>query len=180
VVAAVAAVFLAKDRTQRGTGTANVKAPPGLKSVSLGQNRAKDFDPFGGDGEHPAEAKAVVDQDPRSTWSTEQYDGGTLNNKPGVGIYVDAKPSVVAREIEVVSPTRNWRGAIYAAPNGPPPTKLDGFKRLSSFKQDSTRTRIKLGADGKRYRYYLVWITKLPQQQRAVEIGEIRLFRLGS
>ncbi|MEA2286405.1 MAG: eukaryotic-like serine/threonine-protein kinase [Solirubrobacteraceae bacterium] len=180
VMAAVAAVFLAKDRTQRGTGTANVKAPPGLKSVSLGQNRAKDFDPFGGDGEHPGEAKAVVDQDPRSTWSTEQYDGGTLNNKPGVGIYVDAKPSVVAREVEVVSPTRNWSGAIYAAPNGPPPTKLDGFKRLSSFQQDSTRTRIKLGGGGRRYRYYLVWITKLPQQQRAVEIGEIRLFRLGS
>ncbi|MEA2248781.1 MAG: eukaryotic-like serine/threonine-protein kinase, partial [Solirubrobacteraceae bacterium] len=178
--AAVVLVFMATDRTERGTGTRNVKPPPGLKSVSLGQNRAKDFDPFGGDGEHPAEAKAVVDQDTQSTWSTEQYDGGSLNSKPGVGIYVDAKPSVAAREMEVVSPTRGWRGAIYAAPNGPPPTELGGFKRLANIDQRKARTRIRLDTGGKRYRYYLIWITQLPPDERAVEIGEVRLFRLGS
>src|SRR5919206_1971102 len=142
---AVAAVLLAVTittkgdrRIERGTGTRNVKPPPGLRAVSLGQSRAKDFDPFGGDGEHPAEAKAVVDQDPNSTWSTEQYEGGVINNKPGVGIYVDAKPSVAARAIDVLSPTRDWQGAIYAAPNGPPPTKLDGFTKLASIDQSKT------------------------------------------
>ena len=117
-IAAVILVVMATDkRAERGTGTRNVKPPPGLQSVSLGQSRAKDFDPFGGDGEHPAEAKAVVDQDVNSTWSTERYDGGVINNKPGVGIYVDAKPGVAARAIDVISPTKNWQGAIYAAPN---------------------------------------------------------------
>jgi hypothetical protein len=180
-IAAVVLVFMATDkRAERGTGTRNVKPPPGLKSVSLGQSRAKDFDPFGGDGEHPSEAKAVVDQDTNSTWSTERYDGGVINNKPGVGIYVDAKPSVAARAIDVISPTRNWQGAIYAAPNGPPPTKLDGFKKLASIDQSKTRTRVKLDPGGKRYRYYLVWITKLPPDKSSVEIAEIRLFRLGT
>jgi serine/threonine-protein kinase len=179
-VAAVVLVVMAADRTERGTGTRNVNPPPGLKSVSLGQNRAKDFDPFGGDGEHPAEAKAVVDQDTQSTWSTEQYDGGTLNNKPGVGIYVDAKPTVAARELEILSPTPKWRGAVYAAPNGPPPKALSGFKRIAAIDQRRARTRIKLNTGGKRYRYYLVWITTLPPEKRAVEIGEVRLFRLGS
>src|SRR3954453_9521627 len=180
-VAAVVLVFMATDkRAERGTGTRNVKPPPGLKSVSLGQSRAKDFDPFGGDGEHSAEAKAVVDQDTNSTWSTEQYEGGVINNKPGVGIYVDAKPSVAARAIDVISPTRDWQGAIYAAPNGPPPTKLDGFKKLASIDQTKARTRVKLDPGGKRYRYYLVWITKLPPEKTSVEIAEIRLFRLGT
>jgi serine/threonine-protein kinase len=180
-VAAVVLVFMATDkRAERGTGTRNVKPPPGLKSVSLGQSRAKDFDPFGGDGEHPAEAKAVVDQDTNSTWSTERYDGGVINNKPGVGIYVDANPGVAARAIDVISPTRNWQGAIYAAPNGPPPRKLAGFKKLASIDQSKARTRVKLDPGGKRYRYYLVWITKLPPQQSSVEIAEIRLFRLGT
>jgi eukaryotic-like serine/threonine-protein kinase len=178
--AAVVLVFFATDRTERGTGTRNVTPPPGLRSVSLGQSRARDFDPFGGDGEHPSEAKAVVDQDTQSTWSTEQYEGGSLNNKPGVGIYVDAKPGVAAREIEIVSPTRGWRGAVYAAPNGPPPTKLSGFERLASVDARRTRTRLKLPAGTKRYRYYLVWITKLPEGEQSVEIGEIRLFRLAS
>jgi len=180
-VTAVVLVFMATDkRAERGTGTRNVKPPPGLKSVSLGQSRAKDFDPFGGDGEHPSEAKAVVDQDTNSTWSTERYDGGVINNKPGVGIYVDAKPGVAARAIDVISPTRNWQGAIYAAPNGPPPTKLDGFKKLASIDQRKARTRVKLDPAGKRYRYYLVWITKLPPEKSSVEIAEIRLFRLGT
>jgi serine/threonine protein kinase len=181
IAAVVLVVTAAKDkRIERGTGTRNVKPPPGLKSVSLGQSRAKDFDPFGGDGEHSSEAKAVVDQDTNSTWSTEQYDGGVINNKPGVGIYVDAKPGVAARAIDVISPTRNWQGAIYAAPNGPPPTKIDGFKKLASIDQSKARTRVKLDPDGKRYRYYLVWITKLPPSKSAVKIAEIRLFRLSS
>jgi serine/threonine-protein kinase len=184
---AVAAVLLAVTittkgdrRIERGTGTRNVKSPPGLRAVSLGQSRAKDFDPFGGDGEHPAEAKAVVDQDTNSTWSTERYDGGQLNNKPGVGIYVDAKPSVAARAIDVLSPTRDWQGAIYAAPNGPPPTKLDDFTKLASIDQSRSRTRVKINSAGKRYRYYLVWITKLPPGKSSVQIAEIRLFRLSS
>src|ERR1700745_2966039 len=132
IVAVVLIVTATKDkRIERGTGTRNVKPPPGLKSVSLGQSRAKDFDPFGGDGEHPDEAKAVVDQDTNSTWSTERYDGGVINNKPGVGIYVDAKPGVAARAIDVISPTRGWQGAIYAAPNGPPPETLDGVTKVA-------------------------------------------------
>jgi serine/threonine-protein kinase len=168
---------LADDRAERGTGTRNVKPPPGLKSVSLGQSRAKDFDPFGGDGEHPSEAKAVVDQDTNSTWSTEQYTGGVINNKPGVGIYVDAKPSVAARAVDVISPTRGWQGAIYAAPNGAPPTRLDGFTKLAPIRETKSRTRVRIDPAGRRYRYYLVWITKLPPGEHAVRIAEIRLFR---
>jgi hypothetical protein len=185
LVTAIAAVILvvtaAKDkRIERGTGSRNFKPPPGLKSVSLGQSRAKDFDPFGGDGEHPAEAKAVVDQDTNSTWSTERYEGGVINNKPGVGIYVDAKPGVAARAIDVIAKTRNWQGDIYAAPNGPPPTKLDGFTKLAPITESKSRTRVKLDTGGKRYRYYLVWITKLPPEGSSVSIAEIRLFRLGT
>jgi serine/threonine-protein kinase len=178
---AVGAVLMAtKDRTERGTGTRNVQPPPGLRSVSLGQSRAKDFDPFGGDGEHPSEAKLVVDQDTKTTWSTERYDGGSLNNKPGVGIYVDAKPGVAARALDVISPSPGWKGAVYAAPNGPPPTTLDGFTKLASIRQTKARTRVKINPGGKRYRYYLVWITKLPPEQSTVDIAEIRLFRLGT
>jgi eukaryotic-like serine/threonine-protein kinase len=180
IVAVVLVVMATDKRAERGTGTRNVKPPPGLQSVSLGQSRAKDFDPFGGDGEHPDEAKAVVDQDTNSTWSTERYDGGVINNKPGVGIYVDAKPGVAARAIDVISPTRDWQGAIYAAPNGPLPTSIGQFTKLAPIEQTKTRTRVKLDPGGKRYRYYLVWITKLPPEKSSVEIAEIRLFRLGT
>ena len=49
-----------------------------------------DYDPFGGDGEHPERSTPALDRDPNTAWSTESYQGGL--SKPGVGIYVDAKP----------------------------------------------------------------------------------------
>ena len=167
-------------RAERGTGTRNVKPPPGLQSVSLGQSRAKDFDPFGGDGEHPAEAKAVVDQDTNSTWSTERYDGGVINNKPGVGhLRRREAERGGASAIDVISPTRDWQGAIYAAPNGPPPTSSTASRSSRRSRRARRRTRVKLDPGGKRYRYYLVWITKLPPGGSSVSIAEIRLFRSG-
>jgi len=174
---AIALIFAA-DRTQRGTGTPdNVKAPPDLRGVSLCQSCAQDFDPFGTDGEHPDQVKSVVDRDPNSTWSTEEYDGGTLNNKDGVGIYVDAKPDVAARSMDVVTPTRGWRGAIYVAPNGTRPRALDDFQRLATFTARKGRNRIALDTARNRFRYYLVWITKLPPEGKRVEVAEVRLFR---
>ncbi|MEA2176910.1 MAG: hypothetical protein QOG77_207, partial [Solirubrobacteraceae bacterium] len=52
--------------------------------------------------------------------------------------------------------------------------------RLAPIRQTKARTRVPLDPEGKRYRYYLVWITKLPEGERAVEIGEIRLFRMSA
>src|SRR4051812_40431684 len=93
--AAAAVLLLAADRTMRGTGaTPDAPHAPGTTAVSLGRAAAHDYDPFGGDGEHPDEVSAVLDRDPNTTWSTESYQGGL--SKPGVGIYVDAKPGVAA------------------------------------------------------------------------------------
>ena len=87
-MAAIAVIFLLVGRTERGTGTPNFgKAPaPGLKAVSLKQSGAQGLRPARRRrAEHPDQAKAVVDGDPRTTWATENYDGGELGNKPGVG-----------------------------------------------------------------------------------------------
>src|SRR4051812_46440572 len=93
--AAAAVLLLAADRTMRGTGaTPGAQKPPGTVHVSLARDAAHDYDPFGGDGEHPADVNAALDRDPNTAWSTESYQGGL--SKPGVGIYVDAKPGVAA------------------------------------------------------------------------------------
>jgi tRNA A-37 threonylcarbamoyl transferase component Bud32 len=178
VVLAAVGFWLLADRTQRGTGQRpGAKPPPGLRAVSLRQDGANDFDPPPGDGaEHSDQVRAVVDDDPNSTWSTEQYQGGTLNNKPGVGIYVDAKPGVAARAIEIRTPTPGWQGRVYGAKSGPPDT-LDGWKELGAIDSAERRTRVPLDTAGNRFRYYLVWITKLPPGGDKAEISEIVLFR---
>lgn len=179
-LAGVAIAFvLHDDRAQRGTGTPrDVQAPPGLQAVSLGQSRANDFDPPPGDNEeHADEVRLVLDRDPGTSWSTEGYQGGAFaSGKKGVGIYVDAAPSLAARALEVRTPTRGWKGEVYVAKSGPPDA-LSGWQKLGDIDAAKTRNRIDLDTAGNRFRYYLVWITTLPEDSERVEISEIVLFR---
>ena len=180
---AVAIILLAGHEaarhTTKGSGTGRVSAPPpGTKVVSVPSRSAHAFDPFGGDGEHDAQASRVVDRDPGTTWTTESYqDGIDGAGKSGVGIYVDAKPQVVAVQLQVQTPSPGFKATIYAAPPGPVPDSVpDGWTKVGGGTVNSSDKRFKLDTGGKAYRYYLVWITKLAPDSERAEIAEIRLF----
>jgi serine/threonine-protein kinase len=178
LAAAVAVILvLALHNTHRGTGpAAALKAPPKLTNVSLHKNAAHDYDPYGTGGEHPELARFAVDRDPSSTWSTENYDAGDLQ-KPGVGLYIDAKPSVSAKALQIQTPTPGFDVELYAAKDGPPKTVPDpGWKLVGSAKGLKSRQSISLDTASQRFRYYLIWITKLPPQGKKVEISEVALF----
>ncbi len=184
---AAAAVILAvvlKDNTQRGTRNAAqppARSVPGAGSVSgvsLSQDAAHDFDPLGTpkQEEHPELAKNVLDGDPSTAWTTERYRGGTLGNKAGVGIYVDAKPSANGVRLEIDSPTPGWSATVYAAKNGPPKDVGD-WTAVGDIGKADKQTEVTL--NGAPYRYYLVWLQKLPEGKDSIEIGEIRLYQRG-
>jgi eukaryotic-like serine/threonine-protein kinase len=179
-IATAAIVIVAANRVERGTGTRNARPPaPGLTGVSLRQSGAHDFDPLGTGGEHPDEATAVVDGDTSTTWSTESYQGGNLG-KAGVGIYVDARPGVDAAVMEVVTPTPGFKAQVYGAPSGAPaPSTLEGWTKLGALTAERGKNRVDLSAGGRRYRYYLVWITELAPGASSAQGAEIRLFRRG-
>src|SRR4029079_14559461 len=136
---AVAIVLLigdkAADNIQRGTGPGrNAAPPPGTRVVSVQRASAHAFDPFGSDGEHDDQASRVVDRDPGTVWTTESdRDGIAGADKPGVGIYVDAKPQVVAVAMQVQTPQPGFRATIYAAPAGPVPDSVpDGWTKVAA------------------------------------------------
>ncbi|HEX5901261.1 MAG TPA: serine/threonine protein kinase, partial [Solirubrobacteraceae bacterium] len=176
------ALYLAADRAQHGAqATRNIPTPKNTDLVpfSIKQANAKDYDPLGDNrSEHPLQAKAVVDGERTTAWSTETYEGNTLGGKAGVGIYVIAEPSVAARAMEVLTPTKGWTGAVYGAKAGPVPSSIGGWgTRIGVIASAKTSQRVDLDTAGNRFRYYLVWITKLPPAANKVEISEIRLFR---
>jgi serine/threonine-protein kinase len=173
--------LLAADNTQRGTGKrSGAAAGPGApQEVNLKQRAPSDYDPIGGDGEHPEQASAVVDGIASSTWSTERYDGGVLS-KPGVGIVIDADPGVAARELEIRTPTPGFQATIYVAPQSVPskPPPDGGWTKVSAEHVTvSADQKIGLDTAGNPYRRYLVWITKLPPAQQSAKISEILLFK---
>jgi serine/threonine-protein kinase len=181
VLVATGLALLAAGQTERGTGSrAGAPAPPGEpQEVILKQRAPADFDPIGGDGEHPEQASAVVDGIASSTWSTERYDGGTLN-KAGVGLVIDASPGVAATELEIRTPTPGFEAAVYVAPTSipsdAPPSA--GWTKVSAENIAVARDqKIQLDTAGNAYRRYLVWITKLPPGQQSAKISEILLFK---
>ncbi|HEU4658590.1 MAG TPA: protein kinase [Capillimicrobium sp.] len=174
--AVVAAILLARDNAERGTKPPNVKpATPDLSVVQLRSNAATAFDPFGDQTEHDLEASAAIDDDSASTWSTETYEAGVLN-KEGVGLYVDASPGIAARAMELRSPTPGWSGAIYAAEDGPPEDGLDGWTKVATLADVKRSQQVPLDTAGTKFKYYLVWITSLPDDG-VVEISDLALLK---
>jgi eukaryotic-like serine/threonine-protein kinase len=187
VAGAVATVLIiqAAEHTERGTGQGTVKAPPGTKVVSVKRTSAQDFDPLGDDDEHADQAFLAVDKNPGTSWTTESYSGSTLAGKKGVGLYVDAAPGVAATSIEIDTPKPGWQAEIHVAPDGAAPDRAPGegsskWKEVGGGKVRHKRQRFTLRTGGKAYRYYLVWITKLPAGAERVEISDVSLFRKAS
>jgi eukaryotic-like serine/threonine-protein kinase len=181
VVVAAGLGLLAANQTERGTGQrSGAPAAPGEpRDVPLKQRAASDYDPVGGDGEHPEQTSALVDGVASSTWSTERYDNRTLG-KPGVGVVIDAAPRVAATELEVRTPTPGFQATIYVARNAIPrlPPPASGWTRVSREAIDvRRRERIELDTAGNEFRRYLVWITRLPPGGQSARISEILLFR---
>jgi serine/threonine-protein kinase len=104
-----------------------------------------------------------------------------MAGKDGVGLYVDAAPEVAATKLEIDTPKTGWQVEIYVAPDGGEPNGAPGrageWQRVAGGKVKRKEQRFTLRTGGKRYRYYLVWITQLPPDTERVEISEINLFR---
>jgi serine/threonine protein kinase len=175
-------------RAHRGTGVASdIVQHSGLLPVPLSQSAAHGYNPFGTGPENRDQIQNVVDSDPNTTWSTETYYDGTLKKPGGVGagLYLDAAPSVAGRAIEIKTATPGFAAQVYTAdridlslPYGDPaPLAARGWQGpvgASAYVHD--RERISLNLGGRRSRYYLIWLSKLPPGRRAT-IAEVTLFR---
>lgn len=165
---AVAAVLLLANNTHKGTQPRAIVRTPAaekLQPVSPGQARARDFDPYGDHTEHRSDVGRVLDDDPGTAWTTEHYENGQFpSNKPGVGLYIDAKPGVVARQLDIRTTTTGWEGKVYVSNSvDPNATDLTGWKDIgASITADRKTFSVPLDTANQRFRYYLIWITKLP------------------
>jgi serine/threonine-protein kinase len=167
--------LLGSQSAHRGTGTHRIKpVVAGLKEDSLAQDAAHDYDPQGDNKqEHPESVNNVLDGNPGTSWTTERYNGNTLN-KAGVGLYVDARPKALGRELDLQTPTPGFTASIYGA-NSPVPSDIGGWTKLAGPTVTTSKTQFKFANNNKAFRYYLVWITKLPPGKAQASISELSL-----
>jgi eukaryotic-like serine/threonine-protein kinase len=191
LVAAIVAIalVLAAQQAHKGTGVASdVHAGAGLQAVPLSQTAAHDYNPFGTGPENHNRVQNVVDSDPNTSWSTAHYYEATLKKAggTGVGVYLDAAPGVVARAIELQTPTPGFDVQVYGARsinlsfpygNSTPLTARGWHGPLASASNVHNRQRITLANTATPYRYYLIWLTTLPPGQQSASISDVTLFK---
>jgi tRNA A-37 threonylcarbamoyl transferase component Bud32 len=190
LVGVIVAVVLAAGllQTHRGTGVASdVTSHGGLAAVPLSQTAAHGYNPFGTGPENRDLIQNVLDSDPNTTWSTEQYYEGTLRKPGGVGagLYLDAAPGVSAKAVEVKTPTPGFAAQVYVANQISSLPYGDSTPLASRGWQGPVGTnpsvhdggRISFNLAGRRYRYYLIWLTSLPPAMQSAKISEVALFK---
>jgi len=173
-LAAVAGLVINRVVDNGSSGTSEAK----LSAIRLGNGHAQDYDPPpGGGAENSAAVPLVLDRDRQSYWSTEHYSSAEFGNlKDGVGVYLDAGRPIVARAIRILTPASGWALDLYVA-NRVPGSVAD-WTRVGGGGMDSDRKTLGLDTGDQRFRYFLVWITKLVkdgQGQFSASISELRL-----
>jgi len=150
-------------RAHHGTGKLPGLPPPSAPTqVVLCQTCATAFNPLGTTPQNPNEAGYAIDSDPGDEWSTVNYYDHVLL-EAGVGIYVDAAPSTTARELKILTSTPGWNGQIYVSNTTPLPTAWPGsWRQVATANDIQAAQNIPLDTGSAPYRYWLVWITKLP------------------
>jgi tRNA A-37 threonylcarbamoyl transferase component Bud32 len=162
-------------RTERGPGDAQVVDGNGLRAVDLARGAAHDYDPQGDEDESSDATQLAIDANPTTVWDTETYEVGFEGaNKDGVGIYVDAGSEVAARQVDVRTSTPGFTAAVYAANDVP--DDIDGWTKVSSDLTIGAEQEIPLDTVGQSFRYYLLWITQLPEDGKAT-VKELAVLR---
>jgi eukaryotic-like serine/threonine-protein kinase len=165
LLAAAAIGFLAT-RTERGPGEAANAGGAGLRAVTLESGAAHDYDPQGDDQESPDATQFAIDANPTTVWDTETYDSDFASlGKEGTGLYIDAGQPVAAKRLDVTTTTPGFTAAVYAA--NEVPDDLDGWTKVSTDTTVGQEQEIPLDTGGRRFRYYLFWVTALPEDGKA-------------
>jgi serine/threonine-protein kinase len=154
---------------------------PVTTSASIDVTGAVDFDPQGGDGEHPELVQDAIDDDPTTAWETESYSAGLEGApKTGVGLVLETDGSVTPAQLELQTDGGAWKFNVYgsdakSAPEDPPfdetgtETGAWGDPLATDASADKSTT-VDLDTSTAN-RYFLIWITDLAGTEKAQIFG---------
>ncbi|CAN5669320.1 hypothetical protein BH18ACT15_BH18ACT15_07330 [soil metagenome] len=126
------------------------------------------FDPEGDGAEHPEEAPLAADGNASTAWSSETYQTSDFAGlKSGAGLVFDLGKHASVGRIRVRAPSPGFSFELARA-DRPGSSRAD-FDTVDSVSQAGSSTSITPRSAG---RFWLLWITQLPDGGRA-EISEV-------
>ena len=133
------------------------------------------FDPPPGSGvEHDEELPFLVDGDPDTEWTTENYSRRDLGGlKPGVGVILQLGTAQQLQELTVTSRSAGWAAEVLVAAS--PQTTREAWGQPVASKRGVDRGTTTFDLGDRRGGAVLLWITDLGAGNSSVAIGELRL-----
>jgi eukaryotic-like serine/threonine-protein kinase len=132
---------------------------------------ATDFDPEGGDGEHPETVQRVI-PGADGSWTTETYSSTDVGGKSGVGLYLTLTGPADISAVEVDADASGWSAQIYVA-DTPSDTLAGWGEPVAAGENLGPSARFTVDPP-RRGSAVLVWITHLPDS-RKLAIAEVRV-----
>ncbi len=186
VVAGVGVIVWLATRAHHGTGKLSATPPTvsqgrggstPLQQIRLCNSCASGYNPLGSPQNERPYAPLAIDNDTTTYWSTQIYYDRVLN-KAGTGLYVDAAPRTVARELRIITNTPGFTVTIYASNQTPTYTWPNPAWVPASQSTAITQhqQQITLTSGSTSYRYWLVWITALGPN-KTVQLNEVTLYK---
>jgi serine/threonine-protein kinase len=174
-LAVVGILFARSDAGHRllnGTGTSGQPAATGQ---AIPRPTVSAFDPPPGDlHEHDSDLNALVDGDPSTAWSTEQYvDSHLTGLKPGVGVVFTLDGSHKLGRLRLTSPTRGWSAQVFVADAAKSTLSAWGAPVASNGDVGGGETSFDL--NGRSGAAVLLWITDLGDTNSSVSISEVTI-----
>ena len=137
---------------------ANNRNGGGGGSESISARTISDFDPYGGDGEHPEEAPLAADGDPATSWTTQTYSTELTTLKPGVGLTFDLGEETAVSAVSI----RGSAGMDLEVRAGDSCSgDENSFEELAS--ESGFSGEAELSFEETSARCWLVWITRLSE-----------------
>ena len=132
------------------------------------------FDPPPGSGsEHDSELPNLVDGDPSTLWSTENYNTNRFGGlKSGVGVVLQLDGAHKLKDLKVTSPSTGWSAEVLVADTAKPTRQAWGDPVATKKGIAAGSTTFDLG--GRTGGAVLVWITDLGDGT-TVSLAELRL-----
>jgi serine/threonine-protein kinase len=137
-----------------------IGGPSTAKAEPLPLTRAAAFDPvdLGGDGsENDDLVGNAIDGDPGTSWRTEGYDDRDITRlKSGVGLVLELGAAATLEQLELTSPTNDWRVVVYVA--DAPAGSLAGWGDPVATTDGLPAGTNQVDLDGAKGAAVLVWI----------------------
>lgn len=154
------------DGTPYPQANAGGGSPGSLRAVPI--ENAEIVDP-GGDGTELAGAHQAVDGDQSTSWRTDDYTTADFGNlKPGMGVLLDLGRTRTVQEVRIWLDRPGAAVQLLAADRN---RGLDSFQQAAKVPAASNVVKLVVPAEIRQKRYWMVWITQLPQNGDRYGVG---------